>query len=157
VLTTSTLVLAASVLTRLLLLFDDGLDRRLTLPVVLRVVDEPDDEPDDEEPDEAPAPVVSVPEALPSPPRERKSDLIKPLFPSTLTFDHPAGSCSDTSTLVFLTTVVTTLAFVDAADLTLTPAVVLNVAVPLIGNFRKSDLIKPVEPPTVTFDQPAGL
>jgi hypothetical protein len=58
---------------------------------------------------------------------------------------------------VFLTTVVTTLAPVDAEDLTLTPAVVANVAVPLIGNLRKSDLIKPVEPPTVTFDHPAGL
>jgi hypothetical protein len=60
--------------------------------------------------------------------------------------------------LVPLVTVVTMLDAVDAEDLTLTPAVVLNGAAdPLVWNFRKSDLIKPVEPPTVTLDQPAGL
>jgi len=74
---------------------EEGPDLMLTVPVVLSVVDEPDDEPDeelDDEPDVAPAPVASVPAALPSPPRVRKSDLIKPLLPSTLTLDQPAGS-----------------------------------------------------------------
>jgi len=90
-------------------------------------------------------------------PRVRKSDLIKPDLPSTLTFDQPAGSCSVTSTLVPFMTVPTTLESVDAADLMLTPSVVRNVAAVFpIGNLRKSDLIYPVEFPVCTFDQPAG-
>ena len=105
------------------LLLDDGLDLRFTLPVVLSVVDDPEDG----EPDEEPAPVASVPAALPSPPRVRKSDLINPFLPSTLTFDQPAGSCSVTSTLVPFSTVVNLFDVVDAEALTFTPAVVLNV------------------------------
>jgi len=149
---TSTFVFGDNVLT--ILLFVEGPDLMLTVPVVLSVpVDAPDDEdePDDEDvPDDVPA-------ALPSPPRVRKSDLIKPFVLLTLTFDQPAGLCSVTSTFEPFSTVATTLESVDADDLTLTPDVALNVAELLIGNLRKSDLIKPVELPTVTFDQPAGL
>lgn len=146
-----------------MLWFVDAPDLMLTLPVVLSVAtavpddEDPDDEEPDDEPDETAAPLASVPAALPSPPRVRKSDLMNPFFPPTLTFDQPAGSCSVTSTFDPFSTVATTLESVDAVDLTLTPAVALKVAELLIGNFKKSDLIKPVEPPAVTFDHPAGL
>ena len=85
----------------------------------------------------------------PLPPLVKKSDLIKPLVPLTLTLDQPAGLCSITSTLVPATTVLNMLESVDADDLRFTPLVVRKVAGVLpIGNLRKSDLIYPVEPPT---------
>ena len=132
----------------------EGPDLILTVPVVrsVPVAAPDDDEPDDEDPEED-----VVPAALPSPPRVRKSDLMKPLLPPTVTFDQPAGLCSVTVTFDPLSTVATTLESVDADDLTLTPEVAWNVAELLIGNLRKSDLINPVELPTVTFDHPAGL
>jgi len=144
---TSTLVRADRVL--MILSLVDAPALKLTEPVVLRVPIADDVDAD--------ATTVVVCAALPSPPRVRKSDLIKPDVPLTLTFDQPAGSCSLTSTLVPAMTVERTFDVVDALDLTLTPEVVRNVAVPLIGNLRKSERIKPVEFPTVTLDQPAGL
>jgi len=123
----STLVLAASVLSMLSLV--EGPDLMFTMPLVLSVEE-----------------VVSVddPVATPSPPlvRDRKSDLINPVIPLTLTFDQPEGSCSSTSTLVPATTAPRILEPVDADDLILTPSVVKNVAAELpAGNLRKSDLI----------------
>jgi len=147
---TSTLVFADSVL--IILWLVDAPDLKLTALVVFNVPVDPDDEdPDDPDEDDV------VPAALPSPPRVRKSDLIKPFLPPTFTFDQPAGLCSVTSILVPFSTVATTLESVDADDLTLTPAVAVKFAVLLIGNFKKSDLINPVELPTFTLDHPAGL
>jgi len=83
----------------------------------------------------------------PLPPRVKKSDLMKPVDPFDLTLDHPAGLCSKTSTLVPATTVSKTLDVIEADALKLTPSVVRNVAELFIGNFKKSDLIKPVDPP----------
>ena len=82
---------------------------------------------------------------------------MNPLVLPTLTFDHPAGLCSVTVTLVPAETVVKILALVDPDALILTPAVVRNVAPLPTGNLRKSDLMNPVEFPTCTLDHPAGL
>jgi len=145
---TSTLVFGVSVL--IMLWLNDAPVLKLTAPVVRIVAITVSAG--------GGVPVDVPPLALPSPPRVRKSDLIKPLIPFALTLDQPAGSCSVTSTQEPLATVVTTRESIDAEALTLTPAVVVNVAAVLpTGNFRKSDLIKPVVLPALTLDQPAGL
>lgn len=133
---------ATSVL--IMLPFVEAAVRRFTLPVVFNVL-------------------AVVAEAVGSVasvllPRVKKSDLINPAVPFIVTLDHPAGLCSVTSTLAPALTVLTTLDSVEADSLTLTPPVVWKVAeVSPIWNLKKSDLIKPAEPPTVTLDQPAGL
>jgi len=81
----------------------------------------------DDEPPPPPPPPPPLPIEAP-PPRAKKSDLMKPVLPFTLTFDHPAGLCSVTSTLVPATTVSSIHTFVDAEARTLTPPVVWKVA-----------------------------
>jgi len=132
----------------------EALLRRLTLPIVLSVpIISPDGgvvSPVPGEPDEPPDGLEVVFVNL------RKSDLIKPVLPPTVTFDQPAGSCSLTSTLVLALTTDIELALVDADERRCTPAVVRNEPSEPVGSLRKSDLMKPVVLPTVTFDQPAG-
>ena len=123
----------ASVL--IMLVSVDAPDLMLTVPVVLRVPIAASD-------DETDGAGVSV-GVVSLEPRVKKSDLIKPVTPFTLTLDQPVGSCSVTSTLVPAATVATISEFVDAEALTLTASVVRNVAVLLSssGTVRKSDLI----------------
>jgi len=59
----------------------------------------------------------------------RKSDLIYPTEPLTLTLDQPEGLCSRTETGVPLTTVLITFELVDGPDLRLTPSLVHSIRV----------------------------